>query len=210
VNEGLPGILLAAGFGRRWGAGEKLLHTLDGEPVVHRTARALLEGGLDSLLVVTREAQLAGLRRALADLRSVDWVMAEGVPPGLGTSLAAGVAALCRREPGPGFAVIPADLPWLRAESVARLRAVFLASPELPLRPFHRGHPGHPVFFPWSWGERLRALRGEEGAGPFLARAGCRRFEDAGSDVVRDLDQREAARAGSSGSGEDETASQSR
>ncbi|MFP4281947.1 MAG: NTP transferase domain-containing protein [Opitutales bacterium] len=188
----LPCILLAAGFSRRWGAYNKLLAEIDGVPVVRRTAAALAAGGCEPLTVVTRPELHDELAAALTGLMVERvWVMNPAASAGMGTSVAAGARALAAAGRGreTGFAVCPADLPWLRAETVVALAEAFAMDPMRPLRPTCEGRPGHPVLFPGSWVGQLGALRGDAGARALLEGAIVRALAVSDPGVARDLDR---------------------
>lgn len=193
MHPAVPCLVLAAGYSRRWGAADKLLHPWEGVPVLRRTVEALQEGGLGPLVIVTREERQSALAGALGGLRDLVWVFNRRAEGGLGTSVAAGARHL-RGLPGlAGVAVCPADLPTLQPVDVATVLAAFSHDPGEPVRAFHGETPGHPVIFPSSWLEALAQLAGEAGARELLRGAACRRAPGAGPGVCRDLDQRATA-----------------
>jgi molybdenum cofactor cytidylyltransferase len=112
----VAGLLLAAGTSSRMGR-NKLLLDAGGEPLLRRSARRALAGGLSPLLVVVgHQADLA--RQALAGLPCtiVENPLYE---QGIGTSLQAGIAAL----PGETAAVMVllADMPRVSPEMIRTL-----------------------------------------------------------------------------------------
>lgn len=159
-------VLLAAGRSRRFGPRNKLLAEIDGEPLVRRAARALLESRVQSVIVVTGferdriEAALDGL-----DVRMVHNPDYDG---GLGASLARGIGAIA--EEAAGALVCLADMPGTRTDLIDRLvglfegeagnRIVFPAAPG--------GRQGNPVLWPRRYFERLAALRGDAGGKAIL------------------------------------------
>ena len=155
-------ILLAAGASRRMGGSDKLMEPVDGEALIARQARRLGESGADETVVVlppgdnARHAALAGTgARAVENARASE---------GMGTSIAAGVAAA--RTDADAVIILPADMPEIGAEAIDRLvaaydpgegRAIVRATAD-------DGTPGHPVLFGRRFFEALRALEGDRGA----------------------------------------------
>lgn len=160
-------ILLAAGASRRFGAADKLLATLDGVPLVRRTADVLAAAGIDTILAVVDPAN-AAVARALEGTRAT-LVPNPRHAAGMGASIAAGVRALPAAIEG--ALVVPADMPALSTHLLARIRAAFGE---------HQGraivHPvdaagiqRNPVLWPRRHFHRLAALDGEAGGKAILA-----------------------------------------
>ena len=133
------GLLLAAGAGRRMGL-PKALVELDGEPLVRRAVRTLVEGGAAPVVVVLG-ARADDVRAVLpADVAAVEAV---GWRDGMGASLRAGLAAL---------------------EDTAAARRGVLA------RAAYEGRPGHPVLLGRAhWPGVRNAAVGDAGARGYLA-----------------------------------------
>lgn len=177
-------ILLAAGRSTRFG-GNKLLAPLpDGTPVALASARALRA-------VVPRVVAIVGER----DQSVVPLLVAAGatittVPEtqdgGMGVSLAAGIVAT---PDASGWIVGLADMPFIRSETVARIRGA-LADGAALAAPVFDGRRGHPVGFSAEFRIELMALRGDQGARWILQRhSECLRLVDcADPGVLRDID----------------------
>ena len=158
------GILLAAGFGRRFvasGGGNKLLHPLeDGLPVALRTAR-VWKSALDNVLAIVRpeEAILADLFRQAG----CEVVLNPRALEGMGTSVAAGVNASRNAH---GWLVGLGDMPYV---SGATLQALVTALNDAPLAaPFFQGQRGQPVAFGAQFRDDLLNLQGDAGAREIL------------------------------------------
>ena len=89
----VAGLVLAAGAGVRLGLGRpKALLELDGELLVDRAVRVLVEGGCDPIVVVLGAA--AGDVAAAAALDHAIVVVNEGWSDGMGSSLRCGLSAV--------------------------------------------------------------------------------------------------------------------
>lgn len=182
----MQGILLAAGYGRRFdpeGRHDKLLAPLaDGRPVLWHSARALCLT-LPASLAVVRPGQAERVRwLRMAGCEIVESVLAE---QGMGAALAVAVGASRHAE---GWVVALADMPWLPSEIVRHV-ARAIDDPTRVAAPLFEGRRGHPVGFGRAWGARLGALTGDGGARDLLRNAEVRLLECGDAGVVRDVDR---------------------
>jgi len=181
----IRGILLAAGFGRRFDASgrqDKLLAPLaDGRPVLWHSARALCTA-LPGSLAVVRPGHPERVR----------WLVEAGCEVlacaeaelGMGSALAQAVQASASAG---GWVVALADMPWLPPD-VIRAVADAIDAPERVVAPVHAGQRGHPVGFGAGWDSRLAALSGDEGARALLRDATIHLLETDEPGVLRDVD----------------------
>lgn len=186
----VPALILAAGFGARFGSDKRRAALADG--------RTLLATSLEAAQRVFEEVHLV--------LRPEDDPAALGLPAGcsiircddagqgMGHSLAAGVRALSER-PAEAMAVLLGDMPWIAEDSLRAL--VGKAAAGRIVFPLYQGERGHPVLFGRVfWGE-LQHLTGDEGARRVL-RAHASAWVAVGVDdpgVLRDVDSPAALRA---------------
>lgn len=181
----LRGILLAAGYGRRFdpaGGRDKLLQPLaDGRPVLWHSARALCEA-LPGSLAVLRPGQAERARWLReAGCEVVESAAAEA---GMGAALAAGVAASAGAG---GWLIALADMPWLPAAAI-RAVATAVDGPEVVAAAAHGGRRGHPVGFGAAWRAGLMACGGDAGARELLRGTALRLLEWTDDSVLRDVD----------------------
>jgi molybdenum cofactor cytidylyltransferase len=165
MSHGLAALVLAAGYGTRFGETSKLHALLDGEPVLSRCLRAL--EGLD--LVETLVVVAPGDERAISLVRACG---ARAIPnpgraAGLGHSLACGIRHL--GTAAMGVMVLLGDMPGIRPASLLALATRWRQSgPTDILVPAYMGRRGHPVIFGSGHWPALGALTGDQGARQIL------------------------------------------
>jgi molybdenum cofactor cytidylyltransferase len=183
------GILLAAGYSKRFGS-NKLLQALPegsadaGTPIALAAARHFIEVLPESIAVVRPRAQkLAGILRNAG----CNTVVCKNAGEGMGTSLAAGVRATSDAD---GWIVALADMPFIRPGTI-RAVAKALQDGAAIVAPSFRGERGHPVGFARRFYEELASLHGDDGARQLLKQhpdaVTLYEVEDPG--VVRDIDK---------------------
>jgi len=189
MAAGVRGILLAAGYSKRFGS-NKLLQALPagtpeaGTPIGLAAAKHLLEALPESIAVVRPRAQKLG--KMLRDV-GCNTVVCKNAGEGMGASLAAGVRAAPHAD---GWVVALADMPFLRPETI-RVIAKGLSEGAVIAAPAYRGERGHPVGFARRFLDELSALHGDHGARELLAQrpdwVTLYEVDDAG--VLRDIDK---------------------
>ena len=142
----------------------KALVELEGEPLVARALRTLVDGGAAPVVVVLG----AEATRVRAVLPAGVWaVEAPDWADGMSASLRAGLRAL-DATPADAAVVQLVDLPGVTAAVVARLAAV--TSRDTLARAAYGGRPGHPVLLGRAhWAGVCAAAVGDAGARGYLA-----------------------------------------
>ncbi|RZO32558.1 MAG: 4-diphosphocytidyl-2C-methyl-D-erythritol kinase [SAR116 cluster bacterium] len=162
-NATIGGVILAAGQSRRMGAQNKLLAEIDGVPIIRRTAQAMLDGGLNDLVIVTgHEHRLVAA--ALDDL-PVTCIYNDEYQSGQASSVACGVR---HHQNGSHAAVLIAlgDMPLVRPELIAALLRDHSSLPDATDRitlPVFDGRRGNPVIWGRGFFDELVALTGDAG-----------------------------------------------
>jgi molybdenum cofactor cytidylyltransferase len=179
------GVLLASGTSSRFGESNKLLATLDGEPLVRHAARTLLGGDLDGVVaVVGYEAET--VRAALADL-DIESVVNPDFRDGLSTTVERGVETAREAD---AIVFLPGDMPTVDAETVRTLVDAYRAGLGTALAAAFQGHRGNPVLFERSHFDALRAVEGDVGGLPvFLDADDSGLVETGDAGVVADVDR---------------------
>ncbi|MET8231621.1 NTP transferase domain-containing protein [Micromonospora sp. NPDC005298] len=154
------GLLLAAGPGRRYGR-PKALVEFDGEPLVRRAIRLLVDGGCAPVHVV-----LGAGADEVPDLPGAVPVRHDGWSEGLGSSLRRGLASLAADVPAAVVALV--DQPLLSPVAVHRVRAAYAAGAVVAVATY-AGRLGHPVLLGRNtWPLLDRYAVGDRGARDLL------------------------------------------
>lgn len=159
-------LIPAAGFGTRMRGEDKLLHDVDGLPLIRRQALHALSAA--DHVIVTVQNHDTPRARALAGL-AVHLVEVPDAVDGMAASIRRGVAALPARIGG--VAILPCDMPDLTADDLARVLRAFREDPfgRLHQATTQDGRPGHPVIFPRDCFASLRQITGDRGARAILS-----------------------------------------
>jgi xanthine dehydrogenase accessory factor len=159
-------LVLAAGLSRRMGAPNKLLLSLDGEPLIVRSVRTVLHTGFDQIVVVLGH-QAEQVERALQPL-GVRCVLNRDFESGQVSSVRAGLAALV--PPLDAVMICLGDQPLLEVSDLGALKRAFRERPHGSIVvPTQGGSRGNPVALDWASAEET-LKRG--------ANYGCRHFLD--------------------------------
>lgn len=162
----LPGLVLAAGRGRRFAGGHKLSASIDGRPVLRHAVENALASRLDPVIVVLGCDAEAGLKalHGLEDprLRVVFNPLWEG---GKASSIEAGL----REAPAgaPGVVSLLGDMPRVQPWLIDRVISEFELSGRLtfPVFPGPDGpRKGYPTAFPRALFGEIKALTGDDTA----------------------------------------------
>lgn len=173
----IAGLVLAAGAGRRFGSGSKLLAELDGRPLLEHAVRAQCDVPEISRVVVVLGAQAAGILKRV-ELGRAEAVVCEDWNSGHAVSLRCGVGALPETTK---VIVTLGDEPLITSSVVAR----FAAQPAGARAVWH-GRPGHPVVLGPTQIEQIASLSGDRGARALLGdgpKIECSEMGDLGRDV---------------------------
>ncbi|MGV9729339.1 nucleotidyltransferase family protein [Streptomyces albogriseolus] len=164
-ENGVAGLLLAAGGGRRLGGRPKALLAHRGRLLVEYAAEVLRVGGCARVHVVLgARAEEVRARAALPDCVLVDnpeWEQ------GMGTSLRTGLDSLAGTGARAAL-VLLVDQPGIGPEAVARVRRAY-RSPRSLVSAAYDGARGHPVLFGAAhWAGIAATATGDRGARAYL------------------------------------------
>ena len=155
-------IILAAGASTRLGQPKQLLK-LNGETLLHRTARLAAEAGCNPVFVVFG-FESPRMQQELSDLTAKqilnpDWAS------GMGSSLRSGIEAVMNETPVPQKTlVLLCDQPRLSAETLSSLFKTSAESKSLITASSYAGRTGVPAIFDQQLYCDLLQLEGDQGA----------------------------------------------
>jgi molybdenum cofactor cytidylyltransferase len=178
----IVGLLLAAGSATRFGS-DKLSHRLPhGVTIAVQAARHMRSVVPKAFAVVKPGAER--LAEALSDYCEI--VVCENAADGMGASLACAARAAGKAD---GYLIALADMPFVRASSIAAVRDAIASGAPLAA-PYFRARRGHPVGISGDFFEQLLAARGDEGARQLLSANESRLVKIPVGDpgVIRDID----------------------
>ena len=147
-------VLMASGAAHRFGS-NKLLHEVDGVPMIQRTMRAVCPRLFDRAMVVSAYPEILSLAEQNGYLPIPNPSAAEGQS----ASIRLGLSALKDMD-GVLFAVC--DQPWLKQESVIRLLKEYSENPDCLCALGWQGRRGNPVIFPKAFFPDLLSLSGDQ------------------------------------------------
>ena len=180
----VTGILLAAGSASRFGS-NKLLHPLlTGLPIAVTAARNLKAAVPDCVAVVRPGAdELSALLLA----EGLKVVVCANADEGMGASLACAIEAA---GDAAGYMIALADMPYIRASSLAAVRDSLANGVHL-VAPYFRARRGHPVGIGGRYRAQLLAASGDEGAKKLLEAHAAELIKIPVGDpgVIRDIDR---------------------
>lgn len=182
--RGLGAILLAAGGSSRLGR-PKQLELIDGQPLVVRQARLLLDLPADCVVVVTGAVE-EQVRQALTGL-PVECVHHADWSRGMGRSIARGIEAMPERVRG--ALLLLCDQWRIEHADLEKLLEAWWPAPQKAIVSIWDGVSGPPVIFPRALFQRLLRLQGDSGARHLLQRYAGGLEKVAIANAAFDLDQ---------------------
>jgi molybdenum cofactor cytidylyltransferase len=159
-------VILAAGMARRMGR-EKLLLTLDGQPLLRRVVCEVVALGLSEILVVANERNREAVFAALSDL-PVRVLTNERADEGIGTSIA--LAASSVAATSLALLLLQGDQPFVERGMLRTLIAEWKEGSFDFVASSFAGVVTTPVLFDRRLFEELRGLQGDRGAKSVLER----------------------------------------
>jgi molybdenum cofactor cytidylyltransferase len=185
----IAGVLLAAGTSSRFGEDNKLLSTVDGDPLVRHAARTLLAASVAPVVVVVGH-EADRVIDALDGL-DVDFVRNDDYRDGQSTSVRAGIRTVTDRDADAAVVAL-GDMPFVDPGTVRTLVAAYEAGVGDALAAAHGGERGNPVLFDRRFFDALTRVDGDVGGRRILLesdRSACVEVPDSG--VRRDIDEPE-------------------
>lgn len=161
-------VLLAAGAGKRFGGG-KLLHAIDGEPMIARALKLYASLPFAARVCVTRVE--AGKIQQFAINSGFPVAINPDPERGVGTSVAISTEAILAKDPTlDGILYAVADQPYLTLESIKKLLEAFESHPNDIASLCFGKRRGNPAVFPADLYPELCALKEDVGGGAVIKR----------------------------------------
>jgi len=159
-------VVLGAGLSSRMGDENKLLQDLDGEPVIRRVVKQVIDSKATNIVVVLGH-QAPEVRTALDGLE-VSFVENSDFASGLSSSLKRGLSALPTDLDG--FLVCLGDMPMVHKWHINTLIKKFVAagSSAICIPEFH-GKSGNPVLWAERYRDDIGKISGDVGPKPLLS-----------------------------------------
>lgn len=182
------GILLAAGFSRRFGSADKLLQLLpDGRPIALAAAEHLIQAIPTSIAVVRAENKMLATMLLNAGF---EVIFCQENEQEMADSLTAAIRFSSNIEAANNdFVIALADMPYIKSETI-RTVANKVADGQSIVIPTYQNQRGHPVGFAAKFRHELESLQGDEGARSVIKRYADQVFllptDDAG--ILADID----------------------
>jgi len=182
------GILLAAGFSRRFGPSNKLLQPMaDGRPIALASAENLMQAIPTCVAVVRPENTTLA---ALLQQAGLTVFACKENEQEMADSLSAAIRFSANFEAANhGFVIALADMPYIQPATISMVANRVNRNDSIIIPTFH-GQRGHPVGFAARYRSELENLQGDEGARAIVKRyanAVCLLpCEDAG--ILADID----------------------
>ena len=160
------GILLAAGFSRRFSYTNKLMHPLsDGRPIGLTAAQNLMQAIPTTIAIVRPDNQRLGELLTAAGAKVLTCTEHEQE---MADSLSAAVRFSAGfAESSDGFVIALADMPFIRPETILGVANKLLSGASIVVPTYHEQR-GHPVAFSAKFRSALENLHGDEGARSIL------------------------------------------
>lgn len=185
-STSVAGLLLAAGKSSRFESGNKLLATLDDEPVVRQAAKPLAEAGLEPRFAVLGNDARA-VESALDGL-GYQFLTNPDYQSGQSTSVRRGIDALSTAD---AVVIALGDMPRIEAASIRALVRVYRSGRSSAVAAACDGSRGNPVLFDQQYFEALADVDGDIGGREILLEgdeSALVETDDPG--VLRDIDTR--------------------
>src|SRR5262245_11281832 len=178
-------VVPAAGQSQRFGT-SKLVADVGGTPMLERTIRSLLDGGVPRVVVVLAPDVTLESVSSLRD-RRVRTAVNENPARGMFSSVQAGIAAARARD---AIVLLPGDMPFVNGRTVSRVLAQAKKSSGAIVLPICAGKHGHPIVIPHTLRDAILSAPETSTLKEALAKTGAQYVEVDVDDrgVLRDVD----------------------
>lgn len=168
LDNGIAAIVLAAGSSSRMRGEDKLMMTIEGEPLLCRAIKNICASDISKCFVVVRSEPEK--YRALLDDLDVEIIHEPNAHEGMSVSMKAGIEAA--GNAARGYMICLGDMPDLTLHHFNQVISKFLSDGlGKIIRPkTDDGRFGHPVLFDQCYYDDLKKMSGDEGARALIKR----------------------------------------
>ena len=161
-NYNIKKILLAAGESKRFGDKNKLLHIMNGKPIINHILDTLIEVFDPSELIVIVGHEKNIIKNLIFN-KDIKILENKDYRKGIGTSIALGMNNL--NADIDGVMIIPADMPYINSKDLINLEKKFMELNCVKVvMPEHNYRTGNPVILPRNYFKTLKNLKDDFGA----------------------------------------------
>lgn len=151
----ITGIILAAGFSRRFGE-NKLLAEIDGVKILERVVQACKESSLDKIILVYRNKEV----EEIGNKYNIETVYNPDAHLGQSESVRLGVG---KAENSDAYMFLMGDQPFITGGQIDKLIDEFKGHKSSIIVPYYKGKKGTPTIFPSIYKEALLNVKGDKG-----------------------------------------------
>lgn len=184
--KGSAAVVPAAGAAERFGSA-KLLASVGGSPLLERTIRCLLDGGVERVIVVLG-AEAERIRTEVPAMR--DRRVRTAVNPHPERGMLSSIQSGLRDATGDPILVLPGDMPYVEAATVASLLQAYEERGGI-VSPRFEGKRGHPVVIPGRYRDEILGAAHDVTLHEVLRKHAAERIDLDVNDrgVIRDVDR---------------------
>ncbi len=195
MSRKVTAIVLAAGLSRRMGAHNKMLHSIQGKPMLRHVLDHLQEARVDQVVVVLGH-QAGEVAAIMPKTDKIAHIHNPDFAQGMSTSISCGVCHLLQLGKCDACLICLGDMPYLRSEDYDRIVQAYVEDDSTTMvAPVTRdGRQGHPVLFDAAYFDQLVALPvSDQGAKNVIRAAGdrCKLLEFEHQWILKDIDHLE-------------------
>ena len=158
------GILLAAGFSRRFGNNKLLQPLANDTPMLIASANNLCTALANCLAIVNPDMPLPMVKQL--EQLGMQVIVNQHAESGIGSSIACGIS---ESEQSSGWVIALADMPFIHADTIRQLSTKLNDGAGI-VAPLYQQQRGHPVGFAARYRDELLKLNADVGARHVIAR----------------------------------------
>ena len=162
---GVECIILAAGFGNRFGGNKLLAELPSGNTVLSETV-SVYQNVFENIAIVCRPEQIKIFSSAISSAAKLKFIPNEKAKQGMSQSIRAGISSVdCDK----GWLIALADMPFVQVATIESI--VQKVENKEIVRPIYNDKIGNPVYISIAYKNELQQIDGDRGARRLIERA---------------------------------------